>query len=368
MGAANIAVQVEGEEKKGDGQKNLDLAAADFQKNLAMADTDQIIFQAAEEVRNLEREKAANLLAQQDNEFLRNQELGKAEGLLRELEQTTAFRDQNNSELAGRYYADPIHFLRAQNAMIRADFAFREAQRWIFFTLRALEYEYNKPFVYSSGGTTWELSSLFKLRNYGELEDLLSAMDQYNLVNLNTINGRTPFTDKISLKNDVWARTTTNVSERLGVFQSRLRDSLKTNSGVYEIKLSLFRLAAELESGFLFRGAQYDPGNGQLQSAGFYLDKIDWIKIKFVDSTAASETPKVGNLSYGGTSYTALLRERGGRRPGAAERTAQLSLPLFRDVHRRRRRPEGQFVHRAAGDRKDLVFKCAGRTGSRFRK
>jgi len=303
MGAANIAIQTIGEEKKGEAEKNLDLAAADFEKNLAMADTDQIIFQAAEEVRNLEREKASNVLARQDNEFLRNQELGKAEGLLRELEQTTTFRDQNNSELAGRYYADPIHFLRAQNAMIRADFAFREAQRWIFFTLRALEYKYNKPFVYSSGGTTWELSSLFKLRNYSELEDLLSAMDQYNLVNLNTINGRTPFTDRISLKNDVWARTTTNVSARLGVFQSRLRDSLKTNSGVYEIKLNLFRLASELESGFLFRGAQYDPGNGQLQSAGFYLDKIDWIKIKFVDGTAASETPKVGNLSYGGTSY-----------------------------------------------------------------
>ena len=61
--------------------------------------------------------------------------------------------------------------LRAQNSMLRADFAFRSAQRWVFLALSALEYKYNQPFVYTEpipGSSRWELASLFKLRNAQE--------------------------------------------------------------------------------------------------------------------------------------------------------------------------------------------------------
>ena len=303
VGAANIAVQTAGEEFKGNAQKELDLAAADFDKNLALADADQNIFQAGEEARNIEREKQSQLLTAQDNEFVRDQELARMDGLQREMQQVRVLRDQNNSDLAGRYYADPIHFLRAQNSMIEADFAFRSAQRWVFLALRALEYKYNQPFVYTEpipGSPRWELASLFKLRNAQELNDLLSAMDQFNLANLGKLNGRSEVTEKISLKDDVWGRTYANPADRLTEFRKRMADGLDAQRGVYVLKLNTLRLAEELENGSLFLGAEYGP-DGSLITPGYYLDKIEWIKVKFVDTTQSSLVWKAGDLSYGGT-------------------------------------------------------------------
>jgi hypothetical protein len=308
-GAINLVVQTGGEYLKGNAEKNLDLAAADFEKNLALADTDQNIFQAGEEQRNLEREMHSQLLTMQDNGFVRDQDLARVDGLLRELQQVDVSRQQNNSELAGRYYADPIHFLRAQNGMIRADFAFKSAQRWVFFALRALEYKYNQPFVYTEpipGSPRWDLPSLFRIRNAAELDDLLAAMTAFNLANLGKLNGRTNITEKISMKDDVWGRTILDPQDRAVEFQRRFASHLDAQRGVYEIKLNTLRLSKELQNGLLFRGAQYG-GDGSLITPGFYLDKIEWIKVKFVDTTAPSgaggEVIKLANLAYGGSSY-----------------------------------------------------------------
>jgi hypothetical protein len=304
-GIANMAIQIKGEQKKGDAQKNLDLAAADFEKNLALADTDQNVFQAGEEQRNLEREKQSQLLTMQDNAFVRDQDLERVDGLLRELQQVDVLRQQNNSALAGRYYADPIHYLRAQNNMIRADFAFKSAQRWVFFALRALEYKYNQPFVYTEptpGSPRWEFTSLFRIRNAQELEDLLAAMTQFNLANLGKLNGRSTVTERISMKDDVWGRTLLDPQDRSGEFQRRIASSYDTQRGVYEIKLNTLRLSKELANGNLFRGAEYGL-DSSLVTPGFYLDKIEWVKVKFVDTREPNPVSQVGDLSYGGTSF-----------------------------------------------------------------
>lgn len=302
FGAANIAVQTAGEKMKGDAEKNLALAAADFERDLALSDAEQNVFQAGEEQRNLEREKQSQLLTMQDNAFVRAQDSERVDGLLRELQQVATFRDQNNSDLAGRYYADPIHYLRAQNNMIRADIAFRSAQRWVFFLLRALEYKYNRPFIQVDGGTTWELASVFRVRNAEELDDLVAQIRTFNLNNLTVFNGNTISTDRISLKDHVWGRTITNQTDRAAEFQRQLAQSYDAQRGEYRIKLNTLRLSTELENGGLFRGAIYNQ-LGELSNPGFYLDKIEWIKIKFVDSVWASPETKVGNLAYGGTAF-----------------------------------------------------------------
>ena len=304
-GVANIAVQTTGELNKGHAEMQLDLAAADFDKDLALADADQNIFQAGEEQRNLERELQSQILTLQDNGSVRDQEMERIDGLQREMQQMQVLLDQNNSELAGRYYADPIHFLRAQNAMIRADFAFRAAQRWVFLALRALEYKYNQHFVYSDGtpgSPLWELSSLFKLRNAAELDDLLIAMDQFNLANLSKLNGRSTVTEAISLKDDAWGRTYPDPADRLAEFRSRMAAGYDPQRAVYVLNLNTLRLTEELASGSLFSGAEYAL-DGSLITAGYYLDKIEWLKVKFVDSSAASQVIKPADLSYGGTCF-----------------------------------------------------------------
>jgi hypothetical protein len=301
-GAVNTGIQYKGELKKGDAEKNLDLAAADFDKDLALADTDQNIFQAGEEQRNLERERQSQVLTMQDNGFVRDQEMERRDGLLREMQQALVVRNQNDSDLAGRYYADPIHYLRAQNNMIRADLAFRSAQRWVFFLLRALEYKYNRSFIHVNGSTTWELSSVFRVRNAEELDDLVAEIRAFNQDNLTVFNGNTISTDRISLKDHVWGRTITNQTARAAEFQRQLAQSYDSQRGEYRIKLNTLRLSTELANGGLFRGAVYDL-LGDLSNPGFYLDKIEWVKIKFVDSAWASPELKVGNLSYGGTSF-----------------------------------------------------------------
>ncbi len=304
-GAANIAVQTDGELKKGQAEMRLDLAAADFDKSLALADADQNIFQAGEEQRNIERELQSQVMTSQDNGFVRDQEMERVDGLQREMQQLKVLRDQNNSELAGRYYADPIHFLRAQNSMIRADLAFRSAQRWVFLALRALEYKYNQSFVFSDGSPgspLWETSSLFKLRNANELEDLLTAMGQFNLANLGKLNGRTMVTEKISLKDDFWGRSYPDPADRLAEFRRRIAAGYDAQRGVYVLALNTLRLTEELASGSLFSGAEYGL-DGSLITPGYYLDKIEWIKVKFVDSSAAGPLTKTGDLSYGGTCF-----------------------------------------------------------------
>ncbi len=304
-GAANIAVQTIGEQKKGNAERDLALAAADFDKELALADSDQNIFQAGEEYRNLERERQSQLLTAQDNGFVRDQEMERIDGLQREMQQVRVARDQNNSDLAGRYYADPIHYLRAQNSMVRADLAFRAAQRWVFLVLRALEYKYNQRFVWSDGtvdSPVWELPSLFKLRNAEELGDLVFAMDQFNLGNLGKLNGRSTNTARISLKDDVWGRAYTNQADRVTEFHREFQLCLKPELGAYVLKLNTLSLAATIESDDLFVGPEYGP-SGNLITKGYWLDKIDWIKVKFVDSSAPNPVTKTADLAYGGTCF-----------------------------------------------------------------
>lgn len=304
-GAVNIGIQIAGEEYKGLAEKNLALADADFQKNLALADTEQNIFQAGEEQRNLDRELQSVVLTMQDNQFVRSQESERVDGLMRELQQVAVLRSQNDADLASRYFADPIHFLRSQNNMIRADFAFKSAQRWVFFALRALEYKYNQPFVYTDavpGSPRWELASIFRIRNAEELDDLLVAMTQFNIANLGKLNGRTLTTEKISLKDDVWGRTITGSTARDTEFQERIAASYDAQRGVYVINLNTLRLSKELENGSLFLGADYGT-DGSIITKGNYLDKIDYIKIKFVDTSIPSPVTRPGDLSYSGTGF-----------------------------------------------------------------
>src|SRR5690606_32594873 len=122
-----------------------------FNADLALNDIVSDKHDAAQELASLMREQVGNEIESQgliaELAQARSQELA----LLREIMYIRSKRDENASSLSDRFYADPIHQLRAQSSQLRADNAFRDAQRWVFFTQRALEYKWNKPFAIRSG-------------------------------------------------------------------------------------------------------------------------------------------------------------------------------------------------------------------------
>ena len=116
-----------------------------------------------------------------ENAVLLTKTVGRTAALISERDDLYRRRDESNTSLATRYFADPIHRLTSDTSVVKADQSFREAQTWLFVALRALEYKRNSPFVYASqGGLTWTSDSLFKVRNASELVDMKSAMDAFD--------------------------------------------------------------------------------------------------------------------------------------------------------------------------------------------
>lgn len=330
LGAVNMMVQTTGEAWKGYYQQELDVAAVTFQKELATAGVNQGALAAANELRSLQREQISHTVELNDVAFQRQNEQGRVAGLKRELAQIATRRAEHDKALAGRYFADPVHFLRTQSTLVEADFAFREAQRWVFHALRALEYKYEQPFAWDSGTRTWDTSSLFALRSFQELERLLAAMQAFDAHWSPDLVGRSSFTDHISLREDVWKIGADPAST--AKFRARLADTLNTARGVYEIAINTLTLSRDLnlraDQGAFFVGPEYDA-LGQVLSAGRYLDKIESIKFKFLSPGLPSPQSRDANFSYGGVAY-ARTRCSQALQPQTAEASGELLSFPFR--------------------------------------
>jgi len=308
VGAANAVIQTAGAVSTSILEQELEQAAADYEVAVMQLDVPAEIAQAMIEYQDRLREQISLALEMDDARTMQAQEIARRQALVRELERIKQQAGESDANLADRYYADPIHYLRAQNDMILADEAFSEAQRWVFFTLRALEFKWNKDFVMSWLDKDWELSSLFKLRNYAELEQMVGAMEEFNSINLFGFN-REPFVDVISLRDDLMAPpeggtnglwldvATGDLVSSTNLMRRKLERSL---DGEGNLVIPLNTFALKKDSGFFFLGPRYRT-NGTVLSAGKYLDKIDWIKFNVVGSHAPAI--RDANLSYGGTCY-----------------------------------------------------------------
>jgi hypothetical protein len=309
-GAANAGIQSFGSGHQAMMEGKLDLARAQFDAELALADSQIVVQQAEAAVGGLHREQIGASLELGDATGLVGQAAAREVALVREVLRLQAELAASESSLHDRYYADPLHFLRAQSSLIEADNAFRDAQRWVFFTARALEFKWNRPLEIAWAGRDWTISSLYRLRNFQELNRFVGAMEEFNRVNLINFN-REPFVDRISLRNDVFAPALTSglddgerydlgarelVTEK-ELFRRRLAD-FADSAGNLIIPLNTFSLRKD--DGFFFLGPKYLP-DGRVLSAGKYLDKIEWLKINLVGTFAPSV--RDGNLSYGGTAY-----------------------------------------------------------------
>ena len=310
VGAVNVGIQYAAEKNKGNAEKLLDLAGAEFDAALEVNDTELVVNQAIENRDSLQREQISNTMQALDNQSLLAQEISRKAGANRELDRLVNNRESTIEGLANRYYADPVHYLRSQNDMIKADNAFREAQEWVFYTARALEFKWNKDFIINYLDKDWSLSTLFKLRNYLELQEMVAALEQFNTINLVSFN-REEFVDKISLRDDILAPfpgtgpddgmrydfETDEVVSTTEMMRRKL-DRNRDQDGNFEIRLNTFAL--DKTDGFFFLGPKYNS-DGSVFSAGKYLDKIDWIKLNAV--TTEANVVRTATISYAGTCY-----------------------------------------------------------------
>ncbi|MDQ8202389.1 hypothetical protein [Pelagicoccus sp. SDUM812003] len=308
-GVANAAVQYASGRIIGNAEKELDLAAAEFEARQEENDTQIALNQVELELASLNRERVSLVLDRNDNLAIQNQEIGQRDQLLRELERIEQKLDENVASLHNRYYADPIHYLRSQSDMVTADNAFREAQKWVFYTVRALEFKWNKDFEISYLEKDWETSTLFKLRNFRELEQMVAAMEQFNTINLVGFN-REPFVDRISLLEllasnpkdgaDDGERYDMETGEIVSPVELMRRKLERAKDGEGNIVITLDTFSMDRDSGFFFLGPDY-RSDGSVLSAGKYLDKIEWIKLNAVTSEQSSVKSAI--LEYGGTCY-----------------------------------------------------------------
>ncbi|MGY8687595.1 MAG: hypothetical protein ACKVHP_07665, partial [Verrucomicrobiales bacterium] len=108
-------------------------------------------------------------------------------------------------EVASSYFADPIHFLRAEQAILAADAKFRLAQRWVFFTVRALEYKWQEKFAWAEValGKNWDAGSVLSMRNATELREMFDNMELWN--NNRSAGADLPDIAIISLRDHIFA-------------------------------------------------------------------------------------------------------------------------------------------------------------------
>lgn len=307
--SVNAGVQLGGELAKG--QKEAE------KERLAAAEQAQIVgLESAATVKTLWLGMRTLALDSQEAVILMKQETGRLTALLREkaeLERRIEERDRN---LTSRYFADPIHRLRTRYDTQVAHLAFEEAQKWLLFMARALNYKWNQPFTHSFEGTQWNGQSVYRLRNADELLSLYRAMDDYDGL-LEGTRVKEDFYDWFSMREDfmgyrsrddegnllLYPDPITGESvDAIHAFRSRLTQAL---DGQQQIRIG-FSTVRQIPGGTFFRGARYLP-NGQVDPAqrGLYLDKIRWMKLRLPGrhNPNRNRTFITGSLTYAGTSY-----------------------------------------------------------------
>jgi len=248
--------------------------------------------------------------------LLLRQELGRLAAFVDEISDLERRLAEASQELDQRYFADPAHRLRSRHTSVRADLKFAEAQRWLFFMVRALEYKWNTPFQHTFAGRDYSSNTLFRCRQAGELLDFYQAMLDFDAL-LDASDNSDDYYDWFSVREDFLGlrllddagqpltyqdRDTGETVGAVEMFRRTLR-RLADEAGTVRLRFSTVR---ELPGGTFFRGPRFLP-DGQLddQQKGLYLDKIRWMKIRLPGSHASARNQRfvTGSLTYGGLSY-----------------------------------------------------------------
>lgn len=231
--------------------------------------------------------------------------------------------------LASRYFADPIHRLRAINDTLIANIRFEEARKWLFFAARALEYKWNTPVDFPdplAPGGRWEISDLYRMRNADELNDFFLALCTWDESDRNLNRVFVPADDWFSIREDYFgfelqddatgeprfyevvdvdSGQIVNIGA-VAAFRNELRRSLANCDDDPALEICL-RFDTVRQNNFQtttgqFNGTLFDPDN--------YLDRIEDLQV-FIRGSHQHLEPQqfesqniVGiEIGYAGTSF-----------------------------------------------------------------
>ncbi len=334
-GAVNAALQTKAAQVAETRDRTVDAAAVNMQSNVDKANGVLAAQQAKVDLSNKAIEQQGNLLDGEENTSSLAQAMADRDRLLQETERITLNFESNTLEVRGRFYADPIHLIRSEKAILDADAAFFNAQRWLFYLLRSLEYKWSSKFVAASpSGRNYDTGAIFKLRNANELKDYLDAMVSFNLAGgLGTFQNIDRLT-VISLKDQILApnpsvQNVTNLTDtgyrvdtgvtppktvtQLQLFRNKL-DRLRNSDGDLEIPIN----TTALNIPNFFRAPIYSTTNSSspITSAGQWRDKVIYVKVNIVDpdhpNGLGNPTQIGADIVYSGTS---MFRTRIAPRP-----------------------------------------------------
>lgn len=321
-GAANTIAQTATTVIIGERERDLDYAAIAYSSFQQKVDNALTVNQARQELGVALREQHSNTLETTDNLLALSQAQAQRSALFAELRRLEATRKRLDLGVRTSYYANPIHYIRAENALILADAAFRNAQRWIFYTQRALEYKWQQRFtraeVSGQGIRTFDSGTVFKLRNASELNDLLTQLKAWNDDRVLEDSGsrRTSF---ISMRDDVIAPNPNRLNLTLSLrTDPGVRVDLETQQVLPTVEFFQRELGRSLDgSGNLvidFDTTQLDTRQADFfigpnystspMSPGEWRDKIVYLKVNIV-ATDGTTIPAnySGSLTYGGQTF-----------------------------------------------------------------
>ncbi|MFT4639428.1 MAG: hypothetical protein ACI8T1_002753, partial [Verrucomicrobiales bacterium] len=300
-----------------------------FDSKLALAEAPLAVTQAKLALGEFRREVYALQIEQQGD--LR--ELGQAQaevtGLLRELERIEANRDSNVEETRGRFYADPIHLVRSDLAILKANAAFRNAQRWVWYTQRALEYKWSAQFIHPDfNGDAYDRGAIFMMRNALELQGLVKAMADWDGIRTASDNPYpgTPSEELISFRNHILSPNPKDYIRNFPAFppagfeDDGLRFDLETGETVSQLEhfhRILERHVEQPSQALLIPfnttllekiGARFFTSHNfadpSAPTGGTYRDKIVSVAVNIVATPQGGDpTTVTGSLFYGGETY-----------------------------------------------------------------
>jgi hypothetical protein len=306
---ANAAVQGAGEELKGQIEAEKERLAAMEQAAIEGVESEA-------RVKTLLLAMNTLVIDSQEAALLLQQEAARITALYREKRSLEARIAARNESLASRYFADPLHRLATLSSMASANLAFEEAQKWLFFMVRALEYKWNTPFQeYPFDGRSYSSQTVYKLRNAEELVDFYQAMVNYD----NEVNrGRQPETSWYSIRehhlgyvdgvdgagNPLLYRDpeTDELVPAIEAFRRHLASRLRQVADGEQIVLR-FSTARKIPGENFFLGPTFAVDHQTVISKGAFLDKIDGLFIRLPGNHTLGRTTVSGALTYGGTSF-----------------------------------------------------------------
>ena len=343
-GGINGIAQVTAAEFAVTAQKRIDKAAIQYQTKLALAAQALTVQQSIMEIGALQREVLATDLQTKSNISAIAQAIADRAALIREVARIEDNFRAKRADLASAYFADPIHFQRAEAALLIADASFRRAQRWLFMTARALEYKWQERFAYANTqiGLAVDIGTIFSARNALELDSIYQAMEFFNADRLISPGTLRRDTATVSLRDRVLTPNPADTNKEFGAFPPddgrrtgsdgnpitkeahfhELLNSLAVSAapgGGFNPAISIPVDTSQLEIGQLFAGPTYtysasNPNQLVSISSGLYRDKIDWLAVHFVfkagSSVNGNAVPSLpgnnginGNMIYSGNTF-----------------------------------------------------------------